>query len=75
MSKVFRCDRCKDIYETNKNNLLKEINKPIMPSMADDWSISYIQFFNGRLDIQTPKFNFCDKCVTKLYNWMFKEKA
>ena len=75
MSRVFQCDRCKDIYETNQNNLLIELKKPVMPSMADDWSISYIQFFNKGLDIATSKFNFCDKCITELYNWMFKGKS
>ena len=75
MSQVFQCDRCKDIYETNQNNLLQELNEPIMPGILDDWSISYVQFFNEKLDIKTFKFNFCDKCITKLYNWMFKGKS
>lgn len=75
MSRVFQCDKCKDIYKTNQNNLLKELNKPIFPSLSDDWSIAYIQFFNARLDIETLKFNLCDKCIVELYDWMSKGKS
>ena len=75
MSKIFQCDRCKDVYKTNENYLLKALNNPILPSAADDWSIAYIQFFNKRFDIESLKFNLCDKCTTKLYNWMFKGKS
>ena len=75
MSRVFQCDRCKKIYEKNHNNLLEEVNKPVFPSLADDWSIAYIQFSNTRLDIETLRFNLCDECVTKLCDWMFKGKS
>lgn len=75
MSRIFQCDRCKDVYEKNQNDLLREINKPILPSTADDWSIAYIQFFNKPMDIKTLKFNLCDKCTIKLYNWIFKGKS
>lgn len=73
--KVFQCDRCKDVYEANKNDLLRKIIKPIFSNLGDDWSISYIQFSNKSLDIKTSRFNLCDKCITDLYNWMFKEKS
>lgn len=74
MSRVFKCDRCNNVYEKNQNDLLKKINDPIIPAI-DDWSIAYVQFFNKPLDKETVKFNLCDKCITELYNWMFKGKS
>lgn len=74
MSRVFQCDRCKKIYEKNRNELLKTINKPIMPDY-DNWSISYVKFFSRTLDIETDFFNLCDDCLEQLYNWMFKGKS
>lgn len=72
--KVFQCDRCKKIYEKNRNELLKIINKPLIPD-CDNWSMSYVKFFNKSLDIETDFFNLCDDCLEQLYNWMFKGKS
>lgn len=74
MSRIFKCDRCNNVYEKNQNDLLKEINDPIIPTIGY-WSIAYVQFFNKPLDMETVKFNLCDKCITELYNWMFKGKS
>ena len=51
--KVWKCDRCEKVYDNNKNEILKEINKPIFNCIQEDWNACYIKFYNKSLDIET----------------------
>ena len=71
--KVWKCDRCGKIYEENKNEIIKEINKPVFNYVQEDWNACYIKFFNKSLDIKTNYYNLCDDCFNELWKWFKRE--
>ena len=58
--KVKKCDRCGAIYEKNEKCKTKTIRNGI---------VSVIETISER-GLIDEKYDLCDKCIEKLYDWL-----
>ena len=67
---VWKCDRCKKIYEKNYNKVMTELIQPGFESYSFEKSAVYVKISSKTFSTETFPYNLCDDCMNYLCRWI-----